>query len=105
LRSFAAHQTLLKAVLPERMPLSAVSAASVHHVALLAVASNSTSRVCLARTTLRRGLTMRNRYSRYFAVTVWRPITMPGRPMAVVEDPQFLYAAVPIQDRWLIIQL
>jgi len=48
---------------------------------------------------------MRNRYSRYFAVTVWRPITMPGRPMAVVEDPQFLYAAVPIQDRWLIIQL
>jgi len=25
--------------------------------------------------------------------------------MAVVEDPQFLYAAVPIQDRWLIIQL
>jgi beta-lactamase regulating signal transducer with metallopeptidase domain len=104
-RSFAAHQTLLKAVLLERRPLSAVSAAAVPHVALPAVASKSTPRVRLARTTLGHGLTMRNPYSRYFAVTAWRPITMLGQPMAVVEDSQFLYAAVPIQDGWLIIQL
>lgn len=98
----AAHETLLKATMPESRP------AMPEHGPLAAVPAPATSgttlrRVRVARTTLRRDLTTP---TSYVAVSAWQPLMLPRQlPLTFPQYPQFLYAAVPVQNGWLIIQL
>jgi beta-lactamase regulating signal transducer with metallopeptidase domain len=90
---FTARPALFKTVMPQRRPPSI----------LPAVARKRNHPERLAKNILLR----RSRPSQpYFALTAWQSASMPvGWSTAVAGDTQILYAAVPMRDGWLIIQL
>jgi beta-lactamase regulating signal transducer with metallopeptidase domain len=94
-QTLTARPALVKAVVPECRPFSIAPA--VMRV------RKSTHRVRLAGNNRPSGNAASGPY---FSVTTWTPVTMHSTlTMAITEDSQFLYAAVPAGNGWLIIQL